>query len=153
MYGNPGILSENEVRDRLFAAAEASGLVEDDGADATWRTIESGAAGAETEPRTRPLSLMEQPIPTSDGGNGSAMGNLLDLVTASANAHAGSNAGPGPGPGPAASSTAAPAQQRHSIVLVEGDYFLGVDASEEALLVRRLGRYLSARRHIGAAHP
>jgi hypothetical protein len=119
VYGNPGILSENEVRDRLFAAAEASGLVADDGADAAWRTIESGAAGAETEPRTRPLSIMEQPIPTSDVGNGSATASILDLVTASANAHARSNAGPGSGPGPAAASAAAPAQQRHLIVLVE----------------------------------
>ena len=33
VWGNPGLLDEEEVRQRLFAAAEACGLVADDGAD------------------------------------------------------------------------------------------------------------------------
>ena len=33
VWGNPGLLDEAEVRQRLFAAAEACGLVDDDGAD------------------------------------------------------------------------------------------------------------------------
>ena len=33
VHGNPGLLDEKEVRRRLFAAAEACGLVDDDGAD------------------------------------------------------------------------------------------------------------------------
>ena len=107
VYGNPGLLSENEVRHRLFAAAEACGLVADDGADAAWRTIESGAAGAETQPRTRPLSIMEQPIPTSDGGNGSATAHPRPGHRQRQCA-ARSNAGPGSGPGPAAASAARP---------------------------------------------
>ena len=50
VWGNPGLLDEQEVRERLFAAAEACGLVADDGADSVWRTIESGAVGAQTQP-------------------------------------------------------------------------------------------------------
>ena len=130
IYGNPGLLTENEVRQRLFAAAEACGLVADDGEDAAWRTIESGAAGAETQPRTRPLSLMEQPASgTSSSGNGSTNGAMLDLVTASAtaSASASSNASPNAGPAPAPAA-------RRQIILIEGDYHLAVDAAEEALL-------------------
>ena len=47
VWGNPGLLDEEEVRQRLFAAAEACGLVADDGADSVWRTIDSGAEGAQ----------------------------------------------------------------------------------------------------------
>ena len=57
----PGLLDENEVRRRLFAAAEACGLVNDDGADSAWRTIESGCEGAKTQPRVRPLAKLDQP--------------------------------------------------------------------------------------------
>jgi hypothetical protein len=63
VHGNPGILDESEVRRRLFAAAEACGLVDDDGADAAWRTIESGEAGAVKQPRVRPLAKLDQPAP------------------------------------------------------------------------------------------
>ena len=54
VWGNPGLLDEEEVRQRLFAAAEESDLVEDDGADTCWRTIESAAESARAQPRTRP---------------------------------------------------------------------------------------------------
>ena len=57
LYGNPGLLDEEMVRQRLFEAAEKCGLVADDGTDSAWRTIESAAAGAQTQPRVRPLAL------------------------------------------------------------------------------------------------
>ena len=46
VWGNPGLLDEAEVRQRLFEAAEACGLVADDGAESVERTITSGAEGA-----------------------------------------------------------------------------------------------------------
>jgi Bifunctional DNA primase/polymerase, N-terminal len=55
LYGNPGLLSEEMVRQRLFEAAEKCGLVAEDGADSTWRTIDSAATGAQAQPRVRPL--------------------------------------------------------------------------------------------------
>ena len=57
----------------LFAAAEACGLVADDGAESAWRTIESGAEGAQTQPRVRPLAKLDQPAaPTWGAGLGLA---------------------------------------------------------------------------------
>jgi len=49
-----GGLDENEVRQWLFAAAEANGLVADDGEDAVWATIESGAKAGREQPRQAP---------------------------------------------------------------------------------------------------
>jgi hypothetical protein len=49
-----GQLEEQEVRARLFAAAEACGLVADDGAQAAWNTIDSGARGGRAQPRSGP---------------------------------------------------------------------------------------------------
>src|SRR5262249_12418104 len=46
-----GGLDENEVRERLFAAAEANGLVADDGAASVLATIESGAKAGRAQPR------------------------------------------------------------------------------------------------------
>jgi AAA domain-containing protein/bifunctional DNA primase/polymerase-like protein len=46
-----GGLDENEVRERLFAAAEACGLVADDGAASVLATIESGAKAGRAQPR------------------------------------------------------------------------------------------------------
>ena len=73
VWGNPGLLDEQEVRKRLFAAAEACGLVADDGADSVWRTIESGAIGAQTQPRVRPLAKLDQPA-SADVGRRSRTG-------------------------------------------------------------------------------
>jgi putative DNA primase/helicase len=53
VWGTPGILDEGEVRQRLFTAAVACGLVADDGDEQCWRTIESGAEGARSQPRVR----------------------------------------------------------------------------------------------------
>ena len=73
VWGNPGLLDEQEVRERLFAAAEACGLVADDGAESAWRTIESGCEGARTQPRVRPLAKLDQPAaPTWGAGLGLA---------------------------------------------------------------------------------
>jgi bifunctional DNA primase/polymerase-like protein len=49
-----GALEEQEVRDRLFEAAETCRLVADDGAQAAWATIDSGIAAGTQQPRTRP---------------------------------------------------------------------------------------------------
>jgi putative DNA primase/helicase len=49
-----GGLAENMVRDRLFAAAEACGLVAEDGAAAVRATIESGANAGRAQPRQAP---------------------------------------------------------------------------------------------------
>src|SRR5262249_47731933 len=50
-------LDEQEVRDRLFEAAETCRLVADDGAAAVEATIESGAQAGRKQPRTRPQPL------------------------------------------------------------------------------------------------
>ena len=55
-----GELDEQEVRRRLFEAAEACGLVADDGAQAAWDTIDSGARGGRAQPRTRPHQQQQQ---------------------------------------------------------------------------------------------
>src|SRR6516162_9760263 len=57
-----GGLDEQEVRDRLFEAAEACGLVADDGAPSVWATINSAAQAGKAQPRTRP-----QPQPQRTG--------------------------------------------------------------------------------------
>jgi hypothetical protein len=49
-----GVLDEQEVRDRLFEAAEICRLVADDGAQQAWATIDSGAAAGRQQPRARP---------------------------------------------------------------------------------------------------
>jgi hypothetical protein len=56
-----GGLSEQEVRDALFEAAEACGLVADDGAAQVWATINSGAQAGRARPRTRPITAAPQP--------------------------------------------------------------------------------------------
>jgi putative DNA primase/helicase len=49
-----GGLDENEVRERLYAAAEACGLVAEDGAASVRATIESGAKAGRAQPRQAP---------------------------------------------------------------------------------------------------
>jgi hypothetical protein len=60
VHGNPGLLDEAMVRQRLFEAAEKCGLVADDGADRACATIDSGAAGAQSQPRVRPLARVSK---------------------------------------------------------------------------------------------
>ena len=49
-----GGLDENTVRERLFAAAEACGLVAEDGAASVLATIDSGARAGRAQPRQAP---------------------------------------------------------------------------------------------------
>ena len=51
-----GALDEQEVRDRLFEAAETCQLVADDGATAALATIDRGITAGKKQPRTRPQS-------------------------------------------------------------------------------------------------
>jgi Virulence-associated protein E/Bifunctional DNA primase/polymerase, N-terminal len=67
-----GLLDEQEVRDRLFKAAEACGLVADDGAQSVLATIDSGARAGRAHPRGGPPSQPPpqphpQPSPQSAG--------------------------------------------------------------------------------------
>jgi hypothetical protein len=111
--GNPGLLDEAEVRQRLFAAAEACELVADDGAESVERTITSGAEGARTQPRVRPLPAAFR--------SSAAAGGALGLATASASF------------GATASVASAPGVRR-VIQLIEGERFRIVDEAEEALI-------------------
>jgi putative DNA primase/helicase len=60
-----GRLDDQEVRDRLFKAAEACALVADDGAQSVWATIDSAAQAAKSHPRSRPNV---QPQPQQQSG-------------------------------------------------------------------------------------
>ena len=114
VWGNAGLLDEEEVRRRLFAAAEACGLVADDGADAVWRTVTSGAEGARASPRVRP-----QALPGQQPAGGIASGALgLAGASASFGAHA----------------TAAAPGMRRVIQLIEGERHRIVDEAEAALI-------------------
>ena len=120
VWGNPGLLDEQEVRKRLFAAAEACGLVADDGADSVWRTIESGAIGAQTQPRVRPLAKLDQPATPTWGAG-------LGLASAGASF--------GPNASAAATATVGPAPGgRQLIQLIAGERHRIVDEAEEALI-------------------
>jgi hypothetical protein len=55
-----GHLNEQEVRERLFAAAEACGLVEDDGAHSVGATIDSAAQAGRAQPRLQPPPQQQQ---------------------------------------------------------------------------------------------
>jgi hypothetical protein len=57
-------LDEQEVRDRLYEAAETCGLVADDGPASVLATIDSGAAAGRQQPRTRPQALSRGARPT-----------------------------------------------------------------------------------------
>jgi hypothetical protein len=56
-----GLLDEQEVRARLFRAAENCGLVADDGGQAAWATIDSGARGGSAQPRSGPRQQQAPP--------------------------------------------------------------------------------------------
>jgi hypothetical protein len=71
-------LEEQEVRDRLFEAAETCRLVADDGAPATLATIDSGITAGKQQPRSRPQ-------PSSQSGTRPTIkiadGELLRILT------------------------------------------------------------------------
>jgi hypothetical protein len=60
---NSGDLNETLVREKLFAAARACGLVDDDGARQVLATIESGARAGHLRPRTGKNVEQEDPPP------------------------------------------------------------------------------------------
>src|SRR5262249_26477636 len=71
-------LDEQEVRDRLFEAAETCQLVADDGAASVEATIESGITAGKRQPRARPKS------PAQGGAHPTiqlADGELLRILT------------------------------------------------------------------------
>jgi hypothetical protein len=115
--GNPGILDEEEVRQRLFEAAEACGLVEDDGAEQCWRTIESGERGGRAYPRVRPQ---------------------LQIVSGRLNLHlAGAIPGTsiqGAAPATAAAAAAATSTARRIVQVREGDKSAMLDEVEQELV-------------------
>jgi len=104
-----GELDEQEVRDRLFKAAEDCGLVADDGAQQTWATINSGATAGMAQPRARP-----QPGPQPRPQPGPQPGPRPQ---------------PQPGPQPRSQSRALPI-----IRLVDGQLPKAVDEAEAALI-------------------
>src|SRR5262245_22283732 len=61
-----GGLDETEVRKRLFAAAEACGLWNDDGEDAVRATIDSGARAGRKQPRQAPRDDRDQAADEDD---------------------------------------------------------------------------------------
>jgi hypothetical protein len=73
-----GALEEQEVRDRLFEAAETCRLVADDGAAAALATIDSGITAGKKQPRSRPQPPSQSGIrPTIQ----LADGELLRILT------------------------------------------------------------------------
>jgi Bifunctional DNA primase/polymerase, N-terminal len=80
-------LDEQEVRDRLFEAAETCRLVADDGAAAALATIDSGIMDGKKQPRTRPQPLSQGGIrPTiqiMDGQLLRVLGETEDALLAS----------------------------------------------------------------------
>ena len=71
-------LDEQEVRERLFEAAETCGLVADDGAQQTWATIDSGITAGTQQPRSRPQPASQTSArPTIE----LADGELLRILT------------------------------------------------------------------------
>jgi putative DNA primase/helicase len=74
---------KDQVRERLFAAAEKCGLVADDGAASVRATIESGAKAGRAQPRRAPNSGGDQP--DDQAGNQHADQNDELVLTTAAN--------------------------------------------------------------------
>src|SRR5262249_51243731 len=82
-----GALDEQEVRDRLFEAAEPCQLVADAGAPQAWATIDSGITAGKKQPRSRP-----QPQSSAHPTIQLADGELLRILTEIEDALLASNA-------------------------------------------------------------
>ena len=82
-----GALDEQEVRDRLFEAAETCRLVADDGATAAEATIDSGITAGKKQPRARPQPPVQSGVrPTiqlADGELIRILGEIEDALLAS----------------------------------------------------------------------
>ena len=135
VWGNPGLLDEQEVRQRLFAAAEACGLVADDGADSVvanhrercGRGTDAAAGAAAGE--------------TGSAGERRRAGAGLGLASASASFGAMRRQRLRPAPAPGV---------RRVIQLIEGERHPHRRRSRGGADRGRRLRHLSARRHHGA---
>src|SRR5215467_12479635 len=80
-------LDEQEVRDRLFEAAETCRLVADDGATAAEATIDSGITAGKNQPRARPQPPVQSGvrpiIQLADGELLRILGEIEDALLAS----------------------------------------------------------------------
>jgi hypothetical protein len=139
-----GALDEDLVRNELYTAAVACGLVDDDGEEAARKTIDSGAGAGRQQPRYRQGNGAQVALiltPTTSPPNGTPSG----ASTGSA-----SSSPPPPPPPPPPQPTSAPAPSPAPapaptpalprIRLIEGELPRIVDEAEEALL--------AAKRHI-----
>jgi putative DNA primase/helicase len=77
-----GGLDENDVRDKLFAAAEACGLVAEDGAASVRATIESGAKAGRAQPRQAPDTNNHNQADHKSGGEHDEQNGELRIVAA-----------------------------------------------------------------------
>jgi hypothetical protein len=127
-----GRLDEQEVRDRLFEAAEACGLVADDGAQQVWATIDSGITAGKAQPRFRPQRQLQSPQASSQ-------------QSAPASPQQSSQPQPQPTPqsqppGPQPLPQPQPRPQPRAlpvIRLIEGQLPRAVDRAEDALIAAR----------------
>jgi hypothetical protein len=121
-----GGLDEQEVREALFAAAEACGYVADDGVAQTWATIDSGAEAGRAQPRYR---QQQQPQPQSQPQPAPQPQPQPSPQP--------QQAAPGPQPQPAPQPQPQPRPQPQTlpvIRLIEGELPRAVDEAEAALL-------------------
>jgi hypothetical protein len=129
-----GGLDEQEVRDRLFEAAETCGLVADDGAQQVWATIDSGVTAGKAQPRARPQQRSRSPQ-TSSPQTSSQSAQALPPQSSSPQPQPGPQSGSQPGPqsgpqlGPQPQPRALPV-----IRLIEGQLHRAVDRAEDALI-------------------
>jgi hypothetical protein len=134
VWGNPGLLDEAEVRQKLFAAAEESELVEDDGADSCWRTIDSAAVGAEANPRTRPEPQATVPARLDLSKASATFGAGVGASTRTSGAGASSSLGPSPSQVQLAPSIVAVPDPRRIVQLRDGFKSFALDEVEEELV-------------------
>jgi hypothetical protein len=124
-----GALDEDDVRNELYTAAVACGLVDDDGEATVWATIESGAKAGRQQPRYR-------------SGNGSQAAVVPAPAPSSAtppppppppSGTPGGSAAPAAGPTP----IPMPPPPLPRIRLIEGELPTTVDEAEDALLAAK----------------
>jgi hypothetical protein len=135
-----GALNEDDVIGELYTAAILCGLVEDDGEEAAWKTIYSGANAGRAQPRYRPANGASngggQPllIPASASSGGAAPGGTPSSTPSSSPSP--SRAAPvSPTPSPAPSPTLP------KILLIEGKLPEIVNEAEAALIAAKLHIY------------
>jgi hypothetical protein len=133
-----GALDENDVISELYTAAILCGLVEDDGEEAAWKTIYSGANAGRVRPRYRP---------TNSSSNGGGQPILITATPSTGNASgaaspAAPSGSPGPAPSPIPSPTPSPAAPTlPKILLIEGKLPEIIDEAEAALIAAKLHIY------------